>query len=167
MNDRASSPPRILLVEPNRDALSVMAKRLNQAGYRVIGCDSGSAAVAELYRLPPDLVIAELRMSGMSGIELARLVRDDSVLKDLPVLLITGRTDAGGAVEGFAAGADDVVAKPFDFEVLLARVARMLARARSLKQLRSDNATLDARVIERSIELGEIRDELRRIRSAA
>ena len=152
-----STAPRVLIVEPNKNALAVMARRVGEAGYRIIASDSASAAVAELYRVPVDVVIAELRMDGMSGIELTRLIRDDSALKDIPVILITGRTDATGAVEGFAAGADDVVAKPFHFEVLIARVVRRLARARSVRELRSDNATLDARVTTRAIELGEMR----------
>ena len=132
-----NSAPRVLIVEPNKNALAVMARRVGEAGYRIIASDSASAAVAELYRVPVDLVIAELRMPQLSG--------------------VTGRTDATGAVEGFAAGADDVVAKPFHFEVLIARVVRRLARARSILELRQDNATLDARVTTRAIELGEMR----------
>ncbi len=149
--------PRILIVEPHKSGLAVMARRLAEAGYRVIGCASASDAVAELHRAPVGLLLAEVRMAPMSGIELTRLVRDDSRLKDMPVILITGRSDASGAVNGFAAGADDVVAKPFHFEVLLARIAQRLAKARSVRELRQDNATLDARVTTRAIELGEMR----------
>ena len=152
--------PRILIVEPNKSAQAVFARRLTDAGYRVIVTDSASAAVAELYRVPVALVIAELRMDPMSGVELVRLVRDDTALKNTPVILITGRSDATGAVEGFGAGADDVVAKPFHFEVLIARVVRRLARARAVRELITDNATLDARVVERAIQLGELREEL-------
>lgn len=149
--------PRILIVEPLKSGLSVMTRRLGEAGYRIITCTNAADAVSELHRAPVDLLLAELRLPRMSGIELTRLVRDDSSLKDLPVVLITGRSDATGAVEGFAAGADDVVAKPFHFEVLLARIAGRLARARSVRELRLDNATLDARVTTRAIELGEMR----------
>ena len=152
-----TSAPRILIVEPSKNALAVMARRVGEAGYRIIASDSATAAVAELYRSPVDLIIAELRMDAMSGIELVRLVRDDTALRYTPIILITGRSDATGAIEGFAAGADDVVAKPFHFEVLVARVARRLARARSDRELIHDNAVLDARVVERAIELGEMR----------
>src|SRR5262245_53023754 len=151
---------RLLIVEPNRSALGVLAKQLGEAGYRIIACENAANATAEMLRLPVDLVLAELRMDNVSGIELTRLIRDDIMLKDTPVILITGRSDSGGAVEGFLAGADDVVAKPFHFEVLAARIARRINRARSVKELRADNATLDARVITRSIELGEIRAAL-------
>jgi len=152
---------RLLVIEPNRSALSVLAKRLGEAGYRIIGCENAGNATAEMLRLPVDLVLAELRMAPVSGVELTRLIRDDTVLKDTPIILITGRTDSGGAIEGFLAGADDVVAKPFHFEVLMARIARRINRARSVKELRADNATLDARVITRAIELGETRAALK------
>jgi len=159
-SNHAEGAARVLIVEPNRSALSVLAKRLGEAGYRIVGCDDASNATAEMLRLPVDLVLAELRMAPVSGVELTRLIRDDTVLKDTPVILITGRSDSSGAVDGFLAGADDVVAKPFHFEVLAARVKRRIARARSVKELRADNATLDARVVTRSIELGELRAAL-------
>ena len=155
-----SGRARLLIVEPNRSALQVLARRLGEAGYRIIGCDNAANAVAEMRRAPVDLVLAELRMEALSGVDLTRRIRDDTALKDTPVVLITGRSDSSGAVEGFAAGADDVVAKPFHFEVLAARIARRIARARSVKELRADNATLDARVITRSIELGELKAAL-------
>ena len=155
-----ASPPRLLIVEPNSRALAVMAKRMTEAGYRVVACGRPDAAVAELHRQAADLVIAELRMPVLSGVELVRLVRDDSGLRDTPVILITGRSDASGAIDGFGAGADDVVAKPFDFPVLIARVARRLARAKAIRELHSDNAALDARVVTRAIELGETRAAL-------
>lgn len=158
---KATAPaPRILIVEPHKGGLAVMARRLGEAGYRVVSCTNASDAVSELHRAPVALLLAELRMAPMSGIELTRLVRDDGGLHDLPVILITGRSDATGAVDGFAAGADDVVAKPFHFEVLLARIAGRLAKARSVRELRQDNATLDARVTTRAIELGEVKAAL-------
>ncbi len=159
-SNHGSGPARLLIVEPNRSALQVLAKRLGETGYRVIACDSAGNARAEMLRAPVDLVLAELRMAPISGVELIRRIRDDTVLKDTPVILITGKSDSTGAVDGFAAGADDVVAKPFHFEVLTARIARRIARARSVQMLRADNANLDARVITRSIELGEMKAAL-------
>ncbi|MEO7787679.1 MAG: response regulator [Sphingomicrobium sp.] len=156
----ARNAPRILLVEPNRSALGVLARRLGESGYRVAAADSAAAGVAELHRLPVDLLLAELAMPMMSGVELTRLVRDDAALRDLPVILIAGRSDRTGAVRALEAGADDVVVKPFHHEVLLARIARQLARARAVKELRADNATLDARVVTRAIQLGEARAAL-------
>ena len=150
-----------MLIEPSRSAMAVLARRLSEAGYRVIVAESAEQGVSELHRMPVDLVLAELTLPKMSGIELTRLIRDDSSLRDIPVILIAGRSDSSGAIRALEAGADDIVAKPFFEEVLIARIARQLARARGLKELRADNATLDARVVTRAIELGEMRLALR------
>ena len=78
--------------------------------------------------------------------------------RDTPIFLITGKSDREGAVQAYGCGADAVIAKPFDFDVLTARIGREIARAASLQKLRNDNAALDARVVGRAIELGEMRD---------
>jgi len=159
-SNHGSGQARLLIVEPHRGGLQVLARRLGEAGYRIVASEDAANATAEMLRVPVDLVLAELRMDGISGVELTRRIRDDILLRDTPVILITGRTDSAGAVDGFDAGADDVVAKPFHFEVLAARIAHRIARARSVKELRADNATLDARVITRALELGETRAAL-------
>ena len=157
--------PRILVVEPNRTNLGVMARRLSEAGYRVATADSGASAIAELYRLPVDLVVAELNMSRMGGAELARAIRGEVQWNDIPVMLITGKSEPKGAVRAYAAGADDVILKPFHFEVLIARIERRIDRARAVRQLQEDNAALDARVVERAIQIGELRERLRDVRA--
>src|SRR6476660_5178152 len=116
-----------------------------------------------MYRLPVDLVLAELIMDRMSGAELARAIRGEVQWNDIPIMLITGRSEPKGAVRAYEAGADDVILKPFHFEVLFARIARRIERARSFKRLQADNATLDARVVERAIQLGELRDKLAQV----
>jgi DNA-binding response OmpR family regulator len=151
---------RILIVEPNRTNLGVMARRLVEAGFRVTTAENGATAIAELQRVPVDLVLAELNMPRLSGAELARVIRCEAQWRDLPVMLITGKSRPEGAVRAYEAGADDVILKPFHFEVLFARIERRLARARSFRNLRHDNATLDARVVERALTVGELRDQL-------
>ena len=157
--------PRILVVEPNRTNLGVMARRLAEAGYRVTTADNGEAAIAELYRLPVELVLAELNMPRMSGAELARAIRGEVQWNDIPVMLITGKSDPKGAVRAYESGADDVILKPFHFEVLFARIDRRIEWARSIKRLKHDNAALDARVVERAIQIGELREKLREERA--
>lgn len=165
MNEPHTAVPRdervrILLVEPNRSYCGMLARRLTEAGYRVITADSGATAVAELHRWPVDLVLAELNMPPMSGAELARVIRGAAQWRELPVMLVTGRSDPKGAVRAYDAGADDVILKPFHFEVLVARIERRIARLRSVEQLVQDKAALDARVVERAIQIGELRDRL-------
>ena len=151
---------RVLIVEPNRSHAGVLARRIAQTGYRVGTADSAQSAMAEMHRMRPDLVISELRLQRTSGVELVRMIREDAANCDLPVIMIGGRTDAGAAVRALRAGADDAVRKPFDFDVLIARIARQLARARAVSDLRDANAALDARVVTRAMELGEMRDRL-------
>lgn len=152
---------RILVVEPNRTNLGVLARRLADHGYRITTADSGLAAIAELYRASIDLVLAELNMPRMSGAELARAIRGEVQWNDIPIMLITGKSDPKGAVRAYEAGADDVIRKPFHFEVLFARIDRRIERARSIQQLKDDNAALDARVVKRAMEIGELRDQLK------
>ena len=152
--------PRILVVEPNRTNLSVIARRLGEAGFRIATADDGSSAIAELYRLPIDLVLAELNMPRMSGAELARAIRGEVQWNELPLMLITGKSDPKGAVRAYESGADDVILKPFHFEVLIARIERRIERTRTFKRLQADNAALDARVVERAIQIGELKDAL-------
>jgi DNA-binding response OmpR family regulator len=153
--------PRVLVVEPNRANLGITVRRLSEAGYRVTAADSGSSAIAELYRLRIDLVLAQLDMPRMSGAELARAIRGEVQWNDLPIMLITGKSEPKGAVRAYESGADDVILKPFDFDVLFARIDRRVETARSVKRLREDNAALDARVVERAIQIGELREQLR------
>jgi len=159
--------PRILVVEPNRTYLGVLAHRLSEAKFRVTTADSGASAIAELYRLPIDLVLSELSMPRMSGAELARAIRGEVQWNDLPIMLITGRSKPAEAVRAYEGGADDVILKPFHFEVLFARIDRRIEAARSLKRLQEDNAALDARIVERAIQIGELRDRLAEVEAKA
>ena len=171
---REREAPRILVVQPDRTYLGVIARRLVEGGYRVATAGCASSAIAELHRVPIDLILSELRMPKLGGAELVRMVRDDPVHRNIPCYLITGKKDAEGAVQAYRSGADTVIAKPFHFEVLLARIGREIERSRSLERLLHDNAALDARVVGRAIELGEMRArwlesqaELRRLQSLA
>jgi DNA-binding response OmpR family regulator len=104
-------------------------------------------------------------MPRMSGADLARLIRDEAQWRDIPIMLITGKSDPKGAVRAYEAGADDVILKPFHFEVLFARIDRRIERARTFKRLQEDNATLDARIVERAIQIGELRDQLSQVQA--
>lgn len=158
-----SERSRILVVEPDRRYCGALARRLGEFGYRVATADCAQSAMAELHRLPVSLILSEALLPVTSGIELVRMIREDAAHCELPVLLVVGRSDRGAAVRAFDAGADGVVRKPCHFEVLAACIARQLERADAMKRLAEDNAALDARVVERAIEIGELRDRLERL----
>src|SRR5690349_18133793 len=85
-------PPRVLVVDHNRTNLAVMTRRISEAGYRVTAADSGANAIAELHRRPVDMVIAELHMPGIDGAELTLAIRNQAPWRELPVMLITGKS---------------------------------------------------------------------------
>ena len=156
----AGEQPRVLVIEPNRNYLGVMARRLAQFGYRVATAESAQAGLAEIYRIPADLILCEVNLPGTNGIELARMIRDDPVHANVPVLVVVGRSDPSAAIRAFEAGADGVIRKPCHFEVLGACIARQLHRAEALKRLAEDKAALDAKIVTRVIELRETQLQL-------
>lgn len=157
---RTAGPARILIVQPERSYLAVIARRVAAAGYRVALADSVAAAVGELYRVPADIILTELAGKRFSGIELLSIVRGDSALRDTPVLMFAGRSDRNAGIQALRAGADAIVKKPFHFETLCARIDRELQRRRAMEELRRDRISLDARVTERAIAVGELKDRL-------
>jgi DNA-binding response OmpR family regulator len=156
----AGEQPRLLVIDSNRNYLGVIARRLSEFGYRVATGESAQSGLAEMYRIPVDLVLCDVELRGTNGIELARMIRDDPVHRDVPLLLVVGRSDPGSAVRAFESGADGVIRKPCHFEVLAACIARQLSRAEAMKRLVGDNAALDAKFVSRVIELRETQAQL-------
>jgi DNA-binding response OmpR family regulator len=154
--------PRILIVDPKASHLAVLARRLGAEGYGIATAADGRAALAAMHRAPAELILADLSMAPMSGVALTAAIRGQATWRDVPVILISGRSEAGGVVRALEGGADDVVVKPFHFEVLLARIARQLERAGGVRQLRADMTAMDARVTERAIEVGELKQRMAR-----
>jgi DNA-binding response OmpR family regulator len=159
-NETRRAAATVLIVDDSRTNLNVMGARLGQAGYLVVRSDNGREALDLIAGRGFDLVLLDMMMPGMSGIEGLADLRATPRTADLPVIMITARSDSGAAVEALAAGADDYVPKPFDFDVLLARIDRTLGRASRIAELKRAVASLDARIAARAIELGEARTEL-------
>ena len=80
-------------------------RRIARAGYRVATADSAQAAFAEMYRMPPDALVSELTMTGTGGVELARMIREDAVHHELPLIMIGGKREAAAADQRAAAPA--------------------------------------------------------------
>lgn len=150
----------ILVVDDSRTSLRVIGGRLGAMGYMVVLADSGREALDLLSGRGFDLVLLDMVMPGMSGLEALAEIRTAPDTADLPVIMITALNDTHGAVAALAAGADDHLAKPFDFDVLQARIERTLERAGRIAELKRTVAALDARIAARAIELGEARSEL-------
>lgn len=119
----------ILLIEDNADAREALAWLLEHHGYAVRTADNGATALFEAKRQPPDLVITDLAMPVLSGLDLLQQLRQLPALADTPVIVVSGHADVDKRVAGLDLGADDFLAKPVHSDELLARVRRLLARA--------------------------------------
>ncbi|HEX8294351.1 MAG TPA: EAL domain-containing protein [Pyrinomonadaceae bacterium] len=127
----------VLVVDDNPDKLSILSLLLSKAGYRVLTAADGVEAFEAARRGRPLLVVSDVRMPRASGIELCRMLRADTELHAVPVLLVSALSvDDASVVEGLRAGADDYLEAPFDPMLLVAKVARLAERARSEKALR-------------------------------
>jgi diguanylate cyclase (GGDEF)-like protein len=119
----------ILLVEDNDDAREALALLLEHHGYAVRSAENGAKGLEEATRQPPDLVITDLAMPELSGLDMVAQFRSRPALADIPVILLSASHDIRDRVAGFDLGADDFLAKPVPLDELLARVRRQLMRS--------------------------------------
>ncbi|MER7280842.1 response regulator transcription factor [Dactylosporangium sp. CA-052675] len=121
----------ILVADDDMDIRDLVAFKLEQAGYEVVAVDNGLAALTAATENPPDLVVLDVMMPGMSGIDVCRQLRQEQGTKALPIILLTARAQEGDVEVGFGAGADDYIVKPFSPRELVSRVEAVLARMRT------------------------------------
>jgi len=118
--------PTLLVVDDNEMNRDMLGRRLERKGYRVLSACDGESALDLLATEPIDLVLLDIEMPGMSGLDVLREVRKTRTGLQLPILMATARTDSADVVRALEAGANDYVVKPLDFPVVLARVDAQL-----------------------------------------
>ncbi len=121
----SASAPIILVVDNDVDVRGYIRNRLKET-YRVVEAEDGADALSQIKSERPDLVICDVMMPRMDGIEFCRHLRKDPELSDIPVVLLTARADDESRIEGLKAGADDYMSKPFSARELLARVENLI-----------------------------------------
>ncbi|MDY0087233.1 MAG: response regulator transcription factor [Coriobacteriia bacterium] len=117
---------RVLVVEDDRTIARVVELELTHAGYSVQKVGDGLEAMTSLEEEPPDLLVLDLMLPGMDGLEVARKIRAEG--SRLPILMLTARAETHDVVSGFESGADDYLRKPFEIPELLSRIAALLKR---------------------------------------
>jgi DNA-binding response OmpR family regulator len=117
---------RILVVEDDRTIARFVELELTHAGYRVDKAGDGAVALEMIESEPPDLLVLDLMLPGLDGIEVARRVRASG--SRMPILMLTARSETQDVVSGFEAGTDDYLRKPFEIPELLSRIAALLKR---------------------------------------
>ena len=148
---------RILVVEDDQEIAEVLRRTLRQEGHEVRSAGDGEEALSAAAEFLPDLVILDLGLPKLDGVEVLRRLRADD---DVPVLILTARTDLDDRVEGLDTGADDYLVKPFERQELLARMRALMRRRPPrgaatlvLGDLRLNPATREVARAERDIEL--------------
>ena len=119
---------RILVVDDEEDLLELINYNLTKEGYRVTCVASGERALKEAQDALPDLIVLDLLLPRVDGLELCRLLKADPKTKHIPVLMLTAKTEESDVVKGLEVGADDYVTKPFSPRVLVARIRAVLRR---------------------------------------
>lgn len=119
----------ILVIEDDPDLVELLRYNLERESYRVTSAVTGPEGLAELQRERPDLLILDLMLPEISGFDLCRRLRRDSQYQNLPVIMLTARSEEADVIAGIELGADDYITKPFSPRELVARVGAVLRRA--------------------------------------
>jgi phosphate regulon transcriptional regulator PhoB len=129
MGMEESGVKRILIIEDDRDIVELVRYNLASEGFDVNSSSDGSSGLAQVRKSPPDLLLLDLMLPKMPGLEVCKEIRRDSALNRLPILMLTARGEEADRIVGLEMGADDYVTKPFSPRELVARVKALLRRA--------------------------------------
>lgn len=119
---------RIVVVEDEPDIFEIMEYNLKREGYEVQGCLDGAEGMEMVRRERPDLVLLDLMLPGMSGLDICRALKTEELTRNIPIVIVTAKNTESDVVLGLGLGADDYIAKPFSPRELIARVQAVLRR---------------------------------------
>ncbi len=120
--------PRVLIIEDERALTEVLVYNLEREGYETVVAHDGTEGLRKAQMLLPDLVLLDLMLPGLSGIEICRELRAGERTRDVPIIILTAKAEETDQVVGFSLGADDYVTKPFSVKVLLQRIKALQRR---------------------------------------
>jgi two-component system, OmpR family, alkaline phosphatase synthesis response regulator PhoP len=130
---------KILVVDDEQEIVEFLTYNLKKAGFIVFSANNGYDAIQEVQRVSPHLVLLDIMMPGIDGIETCERIKENPKNKDLLVVFLTARSEEYSQVAGFTAGADDFVIKPIRPRVLIARLKALLKRFASVQTLENQN----------------------------
>lgn len=136
----------VLVVEDDEDILQLLSYTLTKAGFRLIFAHSGEEALEKLGEERADLVILDLMLPGITGLDVCKAMRRAEALKDIPVVMLTAKSEEQDIIAGLDIGADDYVTKPFSPKVLLARVMAIIRRKTPLENEAAEEQLAPIRV---------------------
>ena len=128
----------ILVVDDERDIVDLISYNLDKEGFRVLKAYDGHEALRLAKAKNPDLIILDLMLPGIQGMEVCRSIRGNVETQGIPIIMLTAKSDEVDKILGLEMGADDYVTKPFSVKELIARVRTILRRAQSLEEQKDD-----------------------------
>ena len=129
MSPSSTAAGRVLIVEDDPDIAHLLSHSLKRAGFGIETLSSGQEVIAAVRRQRPDLVLLDLMLPGLDGLEVCRSLRGDPLTAALPVIMLTARAEESDRIVGLELGADDYITKPFSPNEVVARVRALLRRA--------------------------------------
>ncbi len=127
-NATTNSPLTILVVDDEPDLVELIGYNLQQQGHSVIAAGDGAQAMALAKTRQPDLIVLDVMMPELNGMEVAKRLRSQTETASVPIIMLTAKSEEANELEGLDAGADDYITKPFSMQVLLARINAMARR---------------------------------------
>lgn len=160
-------PARILIVDDVADNRTILRRRFERKGYEITEAESGRSALDAIDKATFDVVLLDVMMPDMNGLDVLRKIREQHSDVQLPVIMVTGKTESQDIVEALTAGANDYITKPVDFAVALARVTTQVGRRQAEEHVRRANEALsqanedlERRIAERTVELVKTNEQL-------
>lgn len=128
----------ILIVDDERDITELIRYNLEKENFKTITVATGEDALSEAKRVRPDLIILDLMLPGVDGLEVCRKLSQDEATRTIPILMLTAKSEDSDIILGLEMGADDYVTKPFSPKVLIARIRALLRRNREKEALKKE-----------------------------
>lgn len=135
-----STGPRVVTIEDEPDIQTIIEYNLTREGFDVQCANNGEQGVTLVQRERPDLVLLDLLLPGLDGLEVCRRLKLEPATREIPIIMVTAKGDESDVVIGLGMGADDYLSKPFSPKELIARIRAVLRRARARNDTQSDQA---------------------------
>jgi len=152
-----ANKPTILVVEDEEDLRDIILYNLVREGYQSVGVETGEQGLEQAIALKPDLIILDLMLPGMNGMDVCRNIRQNAATQAIPIIMVSAKGEEADIVSGLELGADDYVTKPFSPRILLARVRSVFRRSKQVEVvdvslMKIEGLTIDTKKYQLSID---------------
>ncbi len=146
----------IMIVEDEKDIAEMIAYNLNREGFKTPVAVSGEEALKQIFKSTPDLILLDLMLPGLNGLDVCRRIKQEQTTKDIPIIMLTAKSEESDVITGLEIGADDYITKPFSPKVLIARVRAVIRRVKQ-REILAEKKQIDIHDLHIDIRKHQIR----------